>query len=182
MKKSHHGKPVGNSPEFIPLDTHLNQDVHQSHNLHATVTSHLPEDDPNKFSSSTPQRMLQSYMRIFDPIDGVAPTGDRIIQDITRVLISMEKVKEMRGCIIDENQRSGRRFIEHESGEKRNGGYRHKKTQKEYLQQVLTSSSMLHNDALSAVRQNYAIAMESLRVVDDEDDNDINSNINQNNE
>ena len=41
---------------------------------------------------------------------------------------------------------------------------------------------MLHNDELSAVRQNYAIAMESLRVVDDEDDNDINSNINQNNE
>ena len=156
--------------------------MHQSHNLHAIVTSHLPEDDPNKFSSSTPQKMLQSYMRIFYPIHGVAPVGDRINQDITRVLISMEKVKGMKGCIIDENQRSGRRFIKHENGEKRNGGYRHKKTQKEYLQQVLTSSSMLHNDALSAVRQNYAIAMESLRVVDDEDDNDINSNINQNNE
>ena len=46
IKKSHEGKPVGNSPEFMPLDTHLNQDLHESHNLHATVTSHLPETVP----------------------------------------------------------------------------------------------------------------------------------------
>ena len=24
VKKSYHGKPVGNLPEFMPLDTHLN--------------------------------------------------------------------------------------------------------------------------------------------------------------
>ena len=43
IKKSCQGKPVINHPEFIPLDTHLNQDIHESHNLHAIVTSHTPE-------------------------------------------------------------------------------------------------------------------------------------------
>ena len=55
------GKPVGNSPEFMPLDTHLNQDLHSSHDFHATVTQDLIDNDPRKFDGSTPKRLSQSY-------------------------------------------------------------------------------------------------------------------------
>ena len=54
-RRFYEGKPVRNSPEFMPLDTHLNQDLHSSHDYHSTVTQHLEEDDPRKFDGSTPK-------------------------------------------------------------------------------------------------------------------------------
>ena len=42
-------KPVGNSPEFMPLDMSLNNDKQLSISLHCAITLHLPDDDPRKF-------------------------------------------------------------------------------------------------------------------------------------
>lgn len=86
------GKPIGNSPEFMPLDTHLNQDLHTSHDLHVTITQALPDNDHRKFDGSTPNRLSDSYRRLFHPDTGVAPTPNRIMQDVTRVLRSLEMV------------------------------------------------------------------------------------------
>ena len=43
-------RPVGNSPEFMPLDMSLNNDIQFSLCLHCAITSHLPDGDPHKFS------------------------------------------------------------------------------------------------------------------------------------
>ena len=40
-----HGKPVGNFPEFMPLDNSLNVDVKRAHECHVTAALHLPIDD-----------------------------------------------------------------------------------------------------------------------------------------
>ena len=76
---------------------------------HATITQHLKDEDPRKFDGSTPKRLSHSYLRLYNPETGVTPTSNRIIQDITRVLSSLEKVLDAKGCIIDETVRTGRR-------------------------------------------------------------------------
>ena len=57
IRRFYEGKPIGNSPEFMPLDTQLNQDLHSSHDYHSTVTQHLEDDDPWKFNGSIPKQM-----------------------------------------------------------------------------------------------------------------------------
>ena len=37
------GRPVGNSPEFMPLNNSLNQDILMCHRYHCAVTYHLPD-------------------------------------------------------------------------------------------------------------------------------------------
>ena len=109
-RRFYEGKPVGNSPEFMPLDTHLNQDLHSSHDFHSTVTQDLPDDHPQKFDGLTPKQMSDSYHRLFHPDTGVAPSSDQIIKDVNRILQSLESVLQAEGCLIDENARKGRRF------------------------------------------------------------------------
>jgi len=86
----------------MPLDTHLNQDLHSSHDFHATVTQDLIDDNPRKFDGSTPKRLSGSYHRLFHPETGVAPSSKRIEQDVSRVIGSLELVLSAKGCIIDE--------------------------------------------------------------------------------
>lgn len=88
--------------EFMPLDAHLNQDVHVSHDFHKCITNDLDESDPKKFSGSTPLRLASSYKRLFHPTTGVVPTSNRIMEDITHVLYSLEKVRGARGCIVED--------------------------------------------------------------------------------
>ena len=60
LKKKYTDNPIGYSPEFMPWDSHLNQDIHLAHDQHVALTRHLPEDDPRKFSGSTLSRILSS--------------------------------------------------------------------------------------------------------------------------
>ena len=169
VRKSYQGKPIGNSPEYMPLDTHLNQDIHASHDYHVVLTQDAPDDDAKKFSGSTPKRISSSYHRLTDPEDGIVPTPSRIMQDINRVLVSMEKVREARGCIIDESCRSGRRY--EEKGDDDNsstiirtnwGGKREKKSQESYLLHLDKSNQCIHNDAIlimEEMRRNGEVAV-----------------------
>ena len=129
MKRRYSNGPLGNSLEFMPWDTHLNQDVHASHDYHVSATSHLPEDNPNKFSGTTSKRMACSYKRILDTgEDGVAPTSERIIQDVARVLKSLELVYNAKGVLVNENI-NGRRYEVKDNDHRGNwGGKRKKKT------------------------------------------------------
>lgn len=127
LKKRYSNNPLGNSPELMPWDTHLNQDVHSSHDFHVVSTSHLPEDHPNKFSGSTPKRMAQSYKRILDPTVGVSPSPPRIIQDVQRIIASLKLIFDAKGVLINENVK-GRRFVNKDENEpKKWGGKRVKK-------------------------------------------------------
>ena len=49
------GRPPGNSPEFMPLDTTLNQDVHEAVNTQVAATYYLLKEHPLKFSLATPK-------------------------------------------------------------------------------------------------------------------------------
>ena len=48
------GRPVGNSPEFMPLDMSLNNDIKRSHDYHCALSYNLPFDHPAKLSTSKP--------------------------------------------------------------------------------------------------------------------------------
>ncbi len=93
----------------MTLDTHRNQDLHSLHDLHTTITQDLTDNDPKQIDRSTPKRLHNSYYKLFYPETGVAPSSDRIIDDVERVLGSLEFVLIVaEGCIIDEkNTRSG---------------------------------------------------------------------------
>ena len=62
-------------------------DVDDSVAMHIALTEWLPADHPDyekRFSRATPQLSRSAYMRILDPVSGVAPTSTRIMQDIRR--------------------------------------------------------------------------------------------------
>lgn len=80
---------VGNHYELMPLDSHLNQDLHKSVDVHCIISKPLPADDDRKFSKRTPKLMARSYLRLWDPslgIDAGCPTSDRICEDINRII------------------------------------------------------------------------------------------------
>ena len=153
-RRFYEGKPVGNSPEFMPLDTHLNQDLHSSHDFHVTLTQDLPDDNTKKFDGSTPKRLSHSYQKLFHPETGVAPSSSRIQQDVSRVLHSLELVLDAKGCIIDENVRRGRRYEKNENiSENGWGGKRIKSSQDNYLLQLESREMEIHSDAMSTVME-----------------------------
>ena len=80
---------VGMRPEVMPLDAHLNQDIHESVDRHVNLTAHLPDNHPNKFGKRTPKQLSKAYIRLWDPDLGPnagAPLGRRIKQDVDRVV------------------------------------------------------------------------------------------------
>ena len=60
----YHQRPVGNSPEFMPLDNSLNGYLKNSLMHHCVVTSHLPKDDIRKHCMATPRLIKRSFNRI----------------------------------------------------------------------------------------------------------------------
>ena len=42
---TYHGRCVGNSPEFMPLDNSLNNDLQLSYRYYCAVTAHLRDND-----------------------------------------------------------------------------------------------------------------------------------------
>ena len=97
------GRPVGNSPEFMPLDNSLNNDIHQAAKAQVSATRFLPKDDPKRFSFATPETIKHAYGRIhcprYDPRSAI-PTNDRIAQDINKVFFCLLTVMEAEGKVV----------------------------------------------------------------------------------
>ena len=144
LKSKYDNNPIGNSPEFMPWDAHLNADVHSSVDYHCLVAKDLSNNDPRKFESSTPKNMLKAYERLLDPgEDGVVPSSHRICQDIRRVIKAFKLVRDASGCIIDErNLRKGRRYEASDDRVSKRGGKRQKKCSSKYL----PNNNELHKD------------------------------------
>ena len=104
---------VGNSPEFMPLDNSLNNDVKKEHDFHCALTSHLLISDEKKISDTNPKLILRGIKRLVEghlPSDGV-PSSKRIIEDCDRALDSMRKVFEHNSAIVPGlANRNGRRY------------------------------------------------------------------------
>lgn len=87
---------AGSSPECMPWDTHGNRYLHAGVNRHVLCTSHLPDDDPRKFSLSTPTRGADAYKRVLSG----CPTQKQMVNDIKEVLYSIRAVVDNKGAIV----------------------------------------------------------------------------------
>jgi hypothetical protein len=116
------GRPMGDFPESMPLDNTLNNDLKASNNTHLIDRVSLDEDDPRKFSLSTPKRCSEAIRRIWDfcltgkagedQHEGGLQGGSRIVQDVYRVIDSyktIEKGKPWNDCCWTWQQCCGRR-------------------------------------------------------------------------
>ena len=59
----YYGRYVGDSPEFMPLDNSLNNDIHVRYRYHCVVTFHLPNDDSRKHTLATPKRITDGLKK-----------------------------------------------------------------------------------------------------------------------
>eukprot|EP00940_MAST-03C_sp_MAST-3C-sp2_P002550 g2550.t1 len=71
-------RPVGNSPELMPLDCSLFADLKNAIIRHISVTANLRKEDPRKFSLTTPKRAYRAFMRVLDPTLGVNSRGELV--------------------------------------------------------------------------------------------------------
>ena len=94
------GRMVGNSPELNPLDNSGFRDLRCSIALNVAATWHLPKNNNLKFSLATPAEITRTFLRIWDPANGVAPSSRRILEDVKKVLFSLRKIVEAKGHIV----------------------------------------------------------------------------------
>ncbi|CAB9530889.1 hypothetical protein SEMRO_3098_G343680.1 [Seminavis robusta] len=90
------GRPVGNNPRDAPADHILNKTHDDVVIRHVAATSHLPKQDPKKFSLATPLLIASAYKRVWNnpplerdgtilcPVEEGAPSSDRIKHDIMK--------------------------------------------------------------------------------------------------
>ena len=57
---------VGDSPELMPLDTSMNQDLHLSVMMHVIGTPRLGKDDPWRSRMDAPRLGMKSHLRTWD--------------------------------------------------------------------------------------------------------------------
>ena len=95
----YNGRCVGNSPEFMPLDNSLNNDLQVSHRYHCAVTAHLPKDDPRKHTLATPKRITDGLKKIWENPVG-APNPERVVEDVNRAFDAFKTVYEADGNIV----------------------------------------------------------------------------------
>jgi hypothetical protein len=110
----------------MPLDETLNMDTYAVARRHVALTSHLPNDDPKKFSFATPKEIPHAYLRLVDCETGNAPLSNRIIQDCEKWIRSLETIRQAAGKMVGGFGRNGHR--ERQIKGKR-GGYQPKKHQ-----------------------------------------------------
>ena len=55
------------------------------------------KDNPLKFSKATPKEISKGILKIYNPKNGVTLTSNQIIQDVKRVLTSLETILEAGG-------------------------------------------------------------------------------------
>ena len=102
------GSLVGNRPELMPLDSHLNADHEYGLMWHVAITSDLKIDDPKKFKMGTPGEVSDSMDRTWE----VFPTPERIVEDILRFPVALQRIKDVNGAVVPEmDNRKGRRKI-----------------------------------------------------------------------
>ena len=55
----YNNRPIGNLPALMPMDAHLNEDIHQCVDFHVMLTKYLPDNDKRKFTKRTPKLMTK---------------------------------------------------------------------------------------------------------------------------
>ena len=125
-------RPPGNSPELMPLDASLNNDVHTCVDMHVAFTHHLKPGDlgyEKRFSRHTPAEQTSAYLRLLDPdlgLEAGTPLGHRVCQDIGKFIPALKAIRDHRGVTVpDLGTRKGHRALAAQ-GKAQRGGKREK--------------------------------------------------------
>ena len=101
------GRPVGNSPEFMPLDNSLNRDILHCLRFHCVLSRFVldregtDEEERNmKLILSTSREIARGMKRIWDSIMGT-PYSARIIEDVDLALKALEIVYLANGTAVE---------------------------------------------------------------------------------
>ena len=101
------GRPVGNSPEFMPLDNSLNRDILQPLRFHCVLSQAIidgkettEEERKLCFSFSTPREIVRGLKRLWDSKIGT-PSSARIIQDVNLALKVLEIFYRENGAAVE---------------------------------------------------------------------------------
>jgi hypothetical protein len=91
----------GDIPEIMPLDEALTMEIHASPRYHVAITAYFPNDDPIKYSFSTPNESSRAYLRLVHPVTGVAPSCNRIVQESEKFIRSLKKIRQAGGKMVE---------------------------------------------------------------------------------
>lgn len=114
----------------------------------------LGEDDERKFSQSTPNRLTDAYLRVWE---SVGPTPKRIVQDVLKVGPSWDDIWKNKGGYINNVAREGKRksmlddATVNDMTKKSRGGAR-----KRTLPDDDYGDGRLHSDAQNALSERLA--------------------------
>mmetsp|Transcript_75509 Transcript_75509/g.125910 ORF Transcript_75509/g.125910 Transcript_75509/m.125910 type:complete len:157 (-) Transcript_75509:111-581(-) len=105
---------VGDRPEVCPLDSNLFSDHAYGMKQHVAITCNLPHNDENKFKMGTPSEVDSTMERTWE----VAPTSERIVQDIQRFPKALDAIIAAEGAKVPEldnrrGRRATRKFVPH---------------------------------------------------------------------
>ena len=148
-------RPVGNSPEFMPLDNALNNDLQLSKSLHCAITAYIEDpNDERKFSMGTPNTIVKGIIRLWGTN---VPSSDRIEQDCDKALRSFGCVYEHGGRMVPNlANRSGHRNLAAGRNTTGWGGVRVKNLLR------AEEGRWLHPDAVDAKRKRTADIIRTL--------------------
>ena len=101
------GRPIGNIPEFMPLDNSPNRDILHSSSFHCVLSRFVldkegtDEEERNmRFSFSTLKEFDRGLKRIWESKMGT-PSSARIIQDVDLALKALEIVYHANGAAVE---------------------------------------------------------------------------------
>ena len=163
------GRPVGNSPELMPMDATLNKDVDDGVRYHVALTYNLAHDDPKKFSLSTPKRGSSAYLRVWEQ----CPPSNRIIEDTDKFLKALTKISNANGVAITDVPRKGHR---HDAGSislKKRGGVRMKREEAKVRWVHEDARQSRVSSIQSSIRIHSDAPKEEKRLKKMEDDNGV---------
>ena len=147
------GRPVCNSPKFMPLDNSLNRYILHYLRFHCVLSRFVldgegtDEEESNmRFSFSTPREIARGMKRIWDSKMGT-PSSARIIQDVNLELKALEIVYCENGAAVEGmvDRNGHRRKVVGEGESVSWGGARTKGKAREC---ELTKKMFLHSDLL----------------------------------
>jgi hypothetical protein len=166
----------------MPLDTSLNQDIHESakkHNLLSMAIHTHSVSDNHLFSLARPKEAARCYKHILDPITGVIPTSERILQDVNKAINALQVILEAEGVYVPglaDGRTASHRHTTTDAGKKPRGG---KRVRTEYIHSQATSH--IHPDLLTALdefNKRNASLWYSLWLSEDQENEDTESEMN----
>ena len=169
--KRYRNKLTGDSPELCrALDSHGFADLRRSIEFHCCLTSSYAADDGRKFLQGTPAQVFSSMKRCWE----VAPSSERIVEDILKFEAVLDKIIAADGCMVeDEFLRTGRRGDDmdrkYTSIQKGSVGkdLKHKATSRQRLDTLSSQPLAVHKDAKDGYRYIMSVARGGAQVAAD---------------